>query len=95
MKSKPKERLPAKLPFAASTAGETLSISTLVGMVHLGLETKDIAQWAHRLVWTDRMLETLVNDQVKGGKWPLAGYLLYGAWLLESTRGPLSFRPIL
>ena len=42
---------------------------TQAGMPHLGTETKDISQWAHRLVWTDRMLETLLNNRVKGGKW--------------------------
>ena len=29
-------------------------------------------QWAHRAVWTDRMLETLLEDKVRGGKGPLA-----------------------
>ena len=69
MKSKPEERLPERVPFAAIPTGETLNLFTQAGMSHLGIETKDIAQWAHRLVWTDRMLETLLNDKVKGGKW--------------------------
>lgn len=39
------------------------------GLTHLSTDPKDIAQWAHRQVWTDRMLETLLNNKVKGGKW--------------------------
>ena len=69
MKSQSEERLPERVPFAAIPTGETLNLFTQAGMAHLGTETKDIAQWAHRLVWTDRMLETLLNDKVKGGKW--------------------------
>lgn len=53
MTSKPKERLPERVPILATPAGETLGI----------------AQWAHRAVWTDRMLETLLKNKVKGGKW--------------------------
>lgn len=45
--------VPVTVPFAATPAGETLGID----------------QWAHRAVWTDRMLETLLQDKVKGGKW--------------------------
>lgn len=45
--------IPVTVPFAATPAGETLGID----------------QWAHRAVWTDRMLETLLEDKVKGGKW--------------------------
>lgn len=41
------------VPFAATPAGET----------------PGIAQWAHPAVWTDRMLETLLHDKVRGGKW--------------------------
>ncbi len=69
MKSQSKERLPERVPFAGTPTEETLNLFTQAGMAHLGIETKDIAQWAHRLVWTDRMLETLLNNQVKGGKW--------------------------
>lgn len=53
MKSKSKARLPERVPISAIPAGETLSI----------------AQWAHRVVWTDRMLETLLENKVKGDKW--------------------------
>jgi len=53
MTSKPKERLPERVPILATPAGETLGI----------------AQWAHRAVWTNRMLETLLKNKVKGGKW--------------------------
>jgi len=51
--SQSKERLPVRVPFTAVPAGET----------------PPIGRWAHRVVWTDRMLETLVKDQVKGGRW--------------------------
>ena len=43
---------PTTVPFPATPAGETPSI----------------AQWAHRTVWTDRMLATLETG-VRGGKW--------------------------
>jgi len=51
----PKKRdyQPVTVPFAATRAGET----------------PGIAEWAHRAVWTDRMLETLLTNKVKGGKW--------------------------
>lgn len=48
-----KERLPVRVPFAAIPAGETPAIDG----------------WAQRAVWTDRMLKTLLNDTVKGGRW--------------------------
>jgi RNA-directed DNA polymerase len=48
-----KDPLPARVPFAAIPTGET----------------PDIRQWAQRGVWTDRMLTTLLENQVKGGKW--------------------------
>jgi len=44
---------PVTVPFAATPAGETQGID----------------QWAHRAVWTDRMLATLLEDKVRGGKW--------------------------
>lgn len=44
---------PVTVPFAATPTGETLGIG----------------QWAHHAVWTDRMLATLLEDKVKGGKW--------------------------
>lgn len=50
---KQREYEPVTVPFAATPAGETLGI----------------AQWAHRAVWTDRMVETLLEDKVRGGKW--------------------------
>ena len=53
MKSKSKESLPERVPISATPVGET----------------PGIAQWAHRAVWTDRMLETLLENKVKGGKW--------------------------
>jgi RNA-directed DNA polymerase len=61
VKSKPTKRqssskrdyTPVTVPFAAKPTGETLGI----------------AQWAHHSVWTDRMLETLLTNKVRGGKW--------------------------
>lgn len=51
--TKQREYIPVTVPFAATPAGETPGIE----------------RWAHRLVWTDRMLETLLQEKVKGGKW--------------------------
>ena len=48
-----KEPLPERVPFSAIPAGETPAID----------------RWAQRVVWTDRMLETLLENKVKGGKW--------------------------
>jgi RNA-directed DNA polymerase len=50
---KQRENRPVTVPFAATPAGETLGID----------------QWAHRAVWTDRMVATLLEDKVRGGKW--------------------------
>jgi RNA-directed DNA polymerase len=44
---------PVTVPFAATPTGEL----------------PDIRQWAHRAVWTERMLTTLLENKVKGGKW--------------------------
>jgi len=52
----PKRRrdyIPVTVPFAAIPAGETPGID----------------QWAHRAVWTDRMLATLLENKVRGGRW--------------------------
>src|SRR5437899_2715358 len=32
-------------------------------------ETPSIARWAHPTVWTERMLDTLLHNKVRGGKW--------------------------
>jgi RNA-directed DNA polymerase len=48
-----RDYIPVTVPFAATPAGERLGID----------------QWAHRAVWTDRMLDTLLQNKVKGGKW--------------------------
>ena len=69
MKSNSKERLPERVPFSDIPTGETLNLFAQADLEHLGSEPRDIAQWAHRMVWTDRMLETLLNNRVKGGKW--------------------------
>lgn len=53
MKSKSKDPLPERVPFSAKPTGET----------------PDIGRWAQPVVWTDRMLTTLLNNKVKGGKW--------------------------
>ena len=53
MKSKSKEALPVRVPFSATPPGET----------------PDIRRWAQPVVWTDRMLTTLLNNKVKGGRW--------------------------
>lgn len=45
--------IPITVPFTATPVGET----------------PGIGQWAHRAVWSDRMLDTLLQDKVKGGKW--------------------------
>jgi len=50
---KPRDYIPVTVPFAATPAGETPSIDA----------------WAHRAVWSDRMLATLLQNKVKGGKW--------------------------
>ena len=50
---KQRDYIPVTVPFAATQTGET----------------PGIAQWAHRVVWTDRMLATLLEDKVKGGRW--------------------------
>jgi len=51
----PKKRdyLPVTVPFAATPTGER----------------PGIAQWAHPVVWTARMLATLLGNKVRGGKW--------------------------
>jgi RNA-directed DNA polymerase len=41
------------VPFAAIPAGEPVSV----------------AHWAHPTVWTERMLDTLQHNRVKGGRW--------------------------
>jgi RNA-directed DNA polymerase len=48
-----RDYLPVTVPFAATPTGET----------------PGIAQWAHPVVWTDRMLATLLENKVRGGKW--------------------------
>ena len=50
---KRRDYIPVTVPFAATPAGETPGID----------------QWAHRAVWTDRMLATLLENKVRGGKW--------------------------
>lgn len=51
--SKGRDYIPVTVPFSARPTGET----------------PGIAQWAHHAVWTDRMLTTLLENKVRGGKW--------------------------
>ena len=51
--AKGRDYIPVTVPFAATPAGETPGID----------------QWAHRAVWTDRMLATLLENKARGGKW--------------------------
>lgn len=53
MKRNSQEPLPERVPFAVIPIGEPPAIRG----------------WAQRVVWTDRMLTTLLNDTVKGGRW--------------------------
>lgn len=53
MKDQSQDLLPERVPFSAMPSGEPSTVSG----------------WAHRAVWTDRMLTTLLEDKVKGGKW--------------------------
>ena len=53
MKRQSKDSLPERVPFSAIPTGET----------------PDIRRWAQPVVWTDRMLTTLLSNKVKGGKW--------------------------
>jgi RNA-directed DNA polymerase len=53
MKSNSKEALPIRVPFSATPVGEPVQIT----------------DWAQRAVWTDRMLKTLLENQVRGGRW--------------------------
>ena len=48
-----KNALPIRVPFSAIPTGETPEISA----------------WAQHTVWTDRMLSTLLENKVKGGRW--------------------------
>jgi len=48
-----RDYIPVTVPFSATPAGEPPGID----------------QWAHRAVWTDRMVATLRADTVRGGKW--------------------------
>ena len=48
-----KNALPIRVPFSATPPGETPEISA----------------WAQHVVWTDRMLSTLLENKVRGGKW--------------------------
>jgi RNA-directed DNA polymerase len=68
---KQRDYLPVTVPFSATPAGETLGID----------------QWAHRAVWTDRMLATLLGNQVKGGRWHTLIDKVYGELNLYCSAG--------
>src|SRR5687767_11778047 len=53
MKTQSQDSLPERVPFAAIPPGET----------------PDMRRWAQPVVWTDRMLTTLLENKVKGGRW--------------------------
>ena len=53
MTSNAKAPLPERVPFSATPPGEP----------------PDIRRWAQVVVWTDRMLTTLLTNKVRGGKW--------------------------
>jgi RNA-directed DNA polymerase len=63
------EYIPITVPFSATPRGET----------------PGIAQWAHCTVWTDRMLATLLENKVKGGKWHTLIDKVYGELNLLSS----------
>lgn len=69
MKSQRKESLPERVPFTANPTGETSNLFDATDQEHLASGPTAISTWAHREVWTDRMLETLINNRVKGGRW--------------------------
>ena len=51
--TKERDYRPVTVPFAATQAGEP----------------QGVVAWAHRAVWTNRMLVTLLDNKVRGGKW--------------------------
>ncbi len=57
-----RDYIPTTVPFSATPRGETPSID----------------EWAHPAVWTDRMLTTLLEGAVRGGKWPNAYFTDHG-----------------
>lgn len=56
--AKQRDYIPVTVPFSATLTGETSDFVP-----------RSIDQWAHRAVWTDRMLATLLENKVRGGKW--------------------------
>jgi len=61
-RTKSEKPLPDRVPFSATPSGETPTID----------------QWAQRAVWTDRMLSTLLENKVRGGKWHTLIDKVYG-----------------
>lgn len=64
-----REYIPVTVPFSATPAGEP----------------PGIAQWAHRAVWTERMVATLVEDKVRGGQWHTLIDKVYGSLNLSCS----------
>lgn len=59
-KKQSKDQSQVTVPFSATQTGER----------NAGLPDRSaIDVWAHRAVWTERMLTTLLENKVKGGKW--------------------------
>ena len=61
--AKRRDYIPVTVPFSATPAGEPPGID----------------QWAHRAVWTERMLETLLEEKVRGGRWHTLIDKVYGS----------------
>ncbi len=64
-----RDDIPVTVPFAATPAGEPPGID----------------QWAHRAVWTERMVATLLEDKVRGGKWHTLMDKVYGSLNLSCS----------
>mgnify|MGYP001819316088 FL=1 len=78
-RKKDSDLLPKRVPLAA-TPRENLDV-------------REISHWASRAVWTDRMLETLVERRLKHGKyrltrnarWPNAYFMEEGLYSLRDS----------
>ncbi len=64
-----RDDIPVTVPFSATPAGEPPGID----------------QWAHRAVWTDRRVATLLADKVRGDKWHTLMDKVYGSLNLSCS----------
>ena len=73
--AKRRDYTPVTVPFSAIPAGKPSGIE----------------QWAHRALWTDHMLETLLEEKVRGGqgRWPNAFFTDHGFTSLNDA--PIRF----